>query len=145
MESNLTQLFTGYGLTKNQAKIFTTLNQNKTWLTVKELTQQTNIARESIYSILTKLKEKSLIEKSITKPKKYMAIPLKASLTLLYQQKNQQIHELAKLTTQALMDNNQNSKISHIKTKSQFILIPKNNQLAHKISKTISNSKKLLK
>ena len=143
--TNLIQLFTGYNLTTNQAKVLATLTQNKTCITAKQISQQSNIARESVYLILSDLKEKGLVQKAITNPKKYCIIPLKSALTLLYQQKTKQVHELAKLTTQVLHDHNNTSKNNQIEEQSQFILIPKNKQLVNSISKAISDSKKTVK
>ena len=143
--TNLIQLFTGYDLTTNQAKILATLTQNKTCITAKQISQQSNIARESIYLILSDLKKKGLVQKVITNPKKYCIIPLKSALTLLHQQKNKQVHELAKLTTQVLYDYDKTSKINQIEEQAQFILVPKKNQLIISISKAISNSKKNVK
>lgn len=146
MEStNLIQLFTDYDLTTNQAKVLATLAQNKTCLTAKQISLQSNIARESIYLILADLKEKGLIQKAITNPNKYCIIPLKSALMLLYQQKTKQIHELAMLTTQVLHDHNKTSKNIQIEVQSQFILIPKNKQFIISMSKAISNSKKNVK
>jgi sugar-specific transcriptional regulator TrmB len=143
--SNLIKLFTDYGLTRNQAKVLSTLTQNKSCLTAKQISQQSNIARESIYLILPNLTKKGLVQNTISKPKKFSAIPLKSTLSLLYEQKNNQIHELAKLTTQILMEYDQNSKINQLEEKSQFILIPRKKQLVNKISNAIIKSKKTVR
>ena len=143
--SNLIQLLTGYGLTKNQAKIINTLTQTDNYLNVKQISQTTNIPRESIYNILHNLSEKGLIEKTITKPEKYHTIPLKRILKLLHETKIIKIHKLEALTTQALMDNNQTPKNNHIEDKTHYVLIPKKIQLTNKINQAISNSKKNVK
>ena len=140
--SNLTQLLTGYGLTKNQAKIINTLTQTNNYQTVKQISQTSNIPRESIYNILHNLSKKGLIEKTITKPEKYHTIPLKRTLKLLYEEKTKEIRELESLTTQALIDDNQKPEVKHIEDKSQFVLIPKKKQLTNKINQAIFNSKK---
>lgn len=141
----LNQLFIKYGLTKNQAKIFSNLIQNEHALSAKQLSLLTNVARESIYNILIDLKEKGLIEHTISKPKRYKAIPLKTALTHLYEQKSKQIHEIEKLTTQVLLDHDKTARINQIEEKSQFVFIPKNKQLVNRISNAISHSKKILR
>ena len=130
--TTLNQLFKGYGLTKNQTKILSTLTQNKNCLNVKQISQLANIARESIYEVLFDLQKKGLVEKTITTPKKYCAIPLKITLNLLHKQKTRQIQELEILITQALANYNKSSKINNIKEKSQYILVPKNNKYLEK-------------
>ena len=143
--NNLTQLLIGYGLTKNQAKILTTLNQTNTSLNVKQISQNSNIPRESIYNILHNLQKKALIEKIITKPEKYQTIPLKRILTLLHEQKTNQIHKLEELTTQTLIDNNHKPEKNNQKNGPQFVLIPKKKQLINKIDHAITNSTKNIK
>lgn len=96
-DARLRQLLKSYGLTKNQTRILAILTQNKTYLSVKQISQLSNIARKSIYQILFNLKEKGLIEKAITTPKKYRVIPLKTILQILHHQKTSQIHDLEKL------------------------------------------------
>ena len=146
MEStNSIQLFTGYGLTGNQARILTALNQNNGCLTVKQISQTSNIARESIYNILLNLKEMGLIQKAITKPEKYCSIPLKRVLNLLREKKKEENHKLDVLTTLVLIDNKQKPEKNNHKNGPQFVLIPKNKQLANRITNAISNSKKSIK
>lgn len=139
----LKHLLKEYGLTKNQSKILATLTQHKKYLTVKQISQLSNLARESIYDILIDLKEKGLIEKKITTPKKYNAIPLKRTLQILHEQKTSQIHNLEILTKQALTNNN--PKDYEIKEKNQYVLVPKKTQYLERINQAISNSKKIVK
>ena len=96
------RLFEGYNLTKNQSIILATLIQENSYLTAKEISKFSNLARETIYKVLLDLKEKGFVQKAITKPKKYCAIPLKNVLQLLHEQKDKQIHELEMLTKNVL-------------------------------------------
>ena len=143
--NNLNKLLTEYGLTKNQAKILTTLIQTNNTLTVKQISQTSNIARESIYDILHKLQEKALIEKIITNPEKYRTIPLKRILKQFHEEKTNQIHNLEELTTQILLDNNHKPENHQINDKPQFVLIPKKKQLTNRLKQAIANSKKTIK
>ena len=143
--SKLIQLFTGYGLTKSQAKVLTTLNQTNGTLNVQQISKSSNIARESIYKILLDIKERGLIQQSITKPKKYTSIPLKRILTLLSEEKNEEIRKLEILKKQALIDDDHKPEVNHVEDKSHFVLIPKKIQLVHKISQSLFNSKKNVK
>lgn len=143
---HLTQLFTGYGLTKNQAIVLATLTQTNCCISAKQISQISNIARESIYGILLNLREKGLIQKSILKPEKYCAIPLKRTILMLHEEKNQEIHTLEELTTQVLFENSQKSEPKHNNNNTtQFVLIPKKKQLITKINQSISKSKKNVK
>jgi sugar-specific transcriptional regulator TrmB len=142
---NIFSLLQEYGLTKNQSKIFFALTQNQKKLTVKQISQSANIARESIYRTLGNLVERGIVEKTIKNPIQYNAIPLKRALKILYEQKKAQMNKIAKLTSEVLIEYNQNTKINSIKEKDQFILVPRKKQLLHKISEAMSNSKKTIK
>lgn len=144
--THLIQLFTGYGLTKNQSTVLATLTQSNCCISAKQISQISNIARESIYGILLKLREKGLIQKSILKPEKYCAIPLKRTILMLHEKKEREIHTLEELTTQTLLENSQKSESKHISNNNtQFVLIPKKKQLIAKIKQSISKSKKNIK
>ena len=84
------------------------------------------------------------IEKIISKPEKFCTIPLKTILLILRERKNQENHKLEMLTTQVLMENNQNTKYYNLTNGSRFYLIPKKKQLSNKISRAFSNSKKTI-
>jgi sugar-specific transcriptional regulator TrmB len=126
-DAPLRQLLISYGLTKNQARILCILNQNKTHLSVKQISHLSNIARESIYQVLFDLKEKGLIEKAITTPKKYKAIPLKTILQIL--------------TKQVLFNHNNILENDNITERFQYVLVPKKRQFIERINHTIFNSK----
>jgi sugar-specific transcriptional regulator TrmB len=140
-DAPLRQLLISYGLTKNQARILCILNQNKTHLSVKQISHLSNIARESIYQVLFDLKEKGLIEKAITTPKKYKAIPLKTILQILHHQKTSQIFALEKLTKQVLFNHNNILENDNITERFQYVLVPKKRQFIERINHTIFNSK----
>ena len=135
----------GYDLTKNQAKILAGLNQTKNCTSAREVSQITNIPRESIYKILASLREMGLIQKSISNPEKYCSIPLKRMIAVLQQEKTKEFRKLEELTTQALFENNQKSEIIQPNNNSHFVLIPKKKQLINKIDQSITNSKKSVK
>lgn len=142
---DLEQLLIGYGLTKNQSKVFSTLVNQNYALTAKQISSSSNLAEETVYRNLVALKEKGLIENSIGVPKKYVAIPLKTALLFLREQRNIRNRELEVLTTHVLIDYNKKRNKTDIKEKTQFLLVPKKKQLVTRISDAISNSKKIIK
>lgn len=136
-----------YGLTKNQTKVLSVLIQNNTCFTVKQISQVSNIARESIYKILLNLREKGLIEKSILKPEKYCSVSLKRVLIILQEEKNREDNKLKELTTYVLLENQQKSNINYLfkNNNTQFILIPKKKQLVNKLNLSYSKCKKSIR
>jgi sugar-specific transcriptional regulator TrmB len=146
LETNdLIRLFKGHNLTKNQSIVFATLVQKKSYLTAKEISQFSNLARETIYKVLFDLKEKGLVQKSITKPKKYCSIPLKNALQFFWQAKNHQIHELKILQKNVLRKYDHSAKINPIQKKPQFILVPRKVEFSKRVEKSISESKELVR
>jgi len=81
----------------------------------------------------------------VSNPKRYYTIPLKRALNILYQQKNQQVHELKKLTTHVLLDYDKKVKTNQNKVESKFVLVPQNKQLINRIAKAISDSKTIVR
>ena len=75
------------GLTSTQAKIYlslVTLGKSR----AKTLAKVSMISRQDVYQTLSELFEMSLIEKAVTKPTEYQAIPPKIGLELLKQRRN---------------------------------------------------------
>jgi sugar-specific transcriptional regulator TrmB len=141
----LENVLIGYGLTKNQSKVISCLINSKESLTAKRISVLTNLARESVYRSLLTLREMDLLEKTIDFPTKYRAIPIKSALYLLHEKKSMQIHELEALTTQVLLNYNQNINNRKVEKQANFILVPRKKQLLTKISSTISNSQNSVK
>ena len=142
---DLIKLFREYGLTKNQSIILASLIQQKSCISVKEISEFSNLARETIYKILFDLKEIGLVQKAIARPKKYCAIPLENTLQFLYEQKKIQISELEMHTINVLENYTHESKNSPIEEKTQFILVPKKIQLEKRMEQSISNSKEIVR
>jgi len=86
-----------------------------------------------------------LVEKTIDFPAKYRAIPIKSALSLLHEQKSMQIHELEALTTQVLLNYDQNKKNNKVEEQPNFILVPRKNQLITRVKTAISKSKKIIR
>lgn len=142
---DLIHLFTGYGLTKNQAKILFALTKTNCYLSVKQISQISNIARETIYKNLLSLREMGFVQKAISKPEKYCTLPLKRILMFLHKKQTEDIHKLEVLTKQVLLENSQKNEIPQSLSNAQFVLIPKKNQVQKKLAKIFINSKKNIK
>lgn len=138
------ELFKGYNMPKNQSLILTTLAKKNCYLSVKEISEFSKLARETTYKNLSALKEKDLVEKAVTSPIKYKAIPLKTILQILHQQKIKQIHVLEDLTKQTLT-NIKDLKNNNIEERFQYVLVPKKNRFVERINHAIFHSKEKIK
>jgi sugar-specific transcriptional regulator TrmB len=111
------------GCTEGQARIYL-------WLTrldvakASAITEVSKIHRQEVYRILHELQEKSLVEKLISSPTTYRAIPIEAGLTFLLKTK---ANELEKLQNEAseLIKNQSRASVNAVEVGSMYRLIPK--------------------
>ncbi len=117
------QTLTNLGCTEGQARIYL-------WLTKLEVAKASAIAevskihRQEVYRILNELQEKGLVEKVISSPTTYRAIPLEGGLPLLLKLK---ADELEKLKNEAseLIKNQRRESVNTVQFGSMYKLIPK--------------------
>ena len=91
------EALTCLGLTRCEAKIFLNLLSSGT-STVKMIAEKSNVAREQVYQNLLKLEKIGFVEKIITTPTHYKAIPLTEALSILFEQRKQKTLQLQKTT-----------------------------------------------
>jgi len=94
---HLTQI----GLTKSQAKLYLTLvNIGRT--DAKTLSKRVDIPRQAIYRTLEELLKKGIIEKIITLPQEYQAIPFREALAILLNEKTREYTRAVEKTREML-------------------------------------------
>jgi sugar-specific transcriptional regulator TrmB len=95
MKSEATETLNQLGLTTQQAKIYLSLLETST-TTAKGLSKRSRTARQATYRLLEELEEKGLVERTITSPIMFTAMPLEDSLPILIKRKKNQISETQK-------------------------------------------------
>lgn len=129
-------------LTSAQAKAYLTLATLKT-ATAKELSHHSDIAREEVYRLLAQLQKKGLIERIISSPTQFKAIPLEQGFAILIRRKEKEISEIKKETSKIIEDFKQNNTKPTINEQEpQFTLIPGKEALIMKLKKMIENTEK---
>lgn len=91
------QVLVDLGLTFRQAKVYLTL----VWLgesTAKTLSKYSHVHRQDIYRILSSLENMGLIVKGLTTPTRWNASPIGDGLSILVEQKNNELLNLHKKT-----------------------------------------------
>jgi sugar-specific transcriptional regulator TrmB len=73
------------GLTLLQAKVYLSLAVSGKPLTIKTISQATNIARQEAYRVTRELQEIALVERIVLFPNEYKAIPFQTGIEMLYQ------------------------------------------------------------
>jgi len=94
------ELLTNLGLTFNEARVFFALSRNGI-STAKALTISSGVAREVVYQVMPKLQEKGLIEKIMTSPVAFNAIPIDEAYSILLQRKEEEYTKLGKKSKNA--------------------------------------------
>ena len=85
-EKDSINLLIQVGFTETQAKLYLTLiNLGKT--DAKTLSKQANVPRQATYRALGELQEKGLVEKIISLPQEYKAVPLQDGLAIMVKEK----------------------------------------------------------
>ncbi len=83
------ELLCRLGLSPNQAKVYLVLARSSHY-TANQVSKAACLATEVVYRNMTKLQEKGLVEKEITSPTKFQAIPLKSAMRLLLNLKSKE-------------------------------------------------------
>jgi len=102
------QTLMGFGLTFLQAKTYLALAKLGK-ANVKAIAKASNVARQDIYRIMLTLEKLGLGEKIIAKPTMYKATPINEALSILLQNRKEELAELQKKTT-SLINNFQEKK-----------------------------------
>jgi sugar-specific transcriptional regulator TrmB len=128
------------GLTGVQAKVYFALSKIEA-LTISEISEISKIHRTDLYEILPNLEKKGLVEREISQPMRYRAVPIKEGLDVLLRKKSRKYSELqnqvANLKKALKEPQKRKSKTNQ---KSKFILISKN-RIIECIEKSIDKTK----
>lgn len=125
------------GLTLVQAKTYLTLVSADS-LTIKEISKLSGIPRTDLYRVMNELAEQSLIEKIISTPQKFKAVPIDDVLTNLITKKKQ---ETKKITKEArnLRKRFEKKPKEKLENAAKFILIP-SKRIPNKIAEAIDQT-----
>jgi sugar-specific transcriptional regulator TrmB len=91
------------GLTPNQAKIYITLVRNGNSIT-REISKNAVLARETIYRTLPSLETIGIVERKLTNPTTFEAIPPKEAVQLLLKKQAEKTREIEKKSLELIMN-----------------------------------------
>ena len=129
-ENEELEALTCLGLTKCEAKIYLTIMLSDQ-STVNMISKKSQITREQIYQNLTKLEKLGFIEKTISKPTQYKALPPKKVFSILFEKRKEKTDQIQntinKITEKYILNQ---TKTDAQEEKSRFIMLsPKNASL----------------
>jgi sugar-specific transcriptional regulator TrmB len=129
------------GLTIMQSKAYMALAKSH-FLTVAEISKLSKIQRTDLYSVLKDLEEKGLVEREISHPIRYRAIPFQQGLDLLLKKKEKKHVELQKKVADLRHTLGKLQKHrSSIKSESRFVIVPRS-RIINSIEETLEKTQK---
>jgi sugar-specific transcriptional regulator TrmB len=130
------------GLTPNQGKLYLALlHTGKT--TGSIISKETGLARQEIYRILNELHTLGLIEKIISAPTEFQAIPIQDGISVLLMKKSQEL-EQTKERVQSLIDEYTIVKGTIPQKEYKFLMIPPKTLSHEARERMFQNSKETL-
>lgn len=137
---NRIQCLTKLGLTYTQARIYTLLESfDKSQ--AKTLTYLSKLPRQDVYKTLDELYELGFIEKELTKPVTFRAIPAKKCLSILIQNRKNKIIEIEEIAKKAFTSVDKKNVLTETRTLKNSILSLKKESILLETSKMINNAK----
>ena len=128
------------GMTATQAKIYLSLAKSKC-LTAHGIANISKIARPDVYRILPLLEEAGLVERVISSPVEFHAIPIDACISILMQKRIMKTAELHKKTLSLSKEFCRKPEYEEIDEKFEFLLIPNKTAIYKKAENMITNAK----
>jgi len=133
------QTLTKLGLTYREARVYLALVRSGI-SPVRIISKISNVRREDVYRIIPKLQKKSLVEKIITVPTKFKAVPVQDAVCILLDQRKKYTSELEQCTKKLIKAiKNSGTKENVYEENGQFVLIPGKKTLIQKKSQAIKN------
>lgn len=101
------------GLTNAQAKVFLALADLGA-STIKEIAGNSKVHRTDIYRIIKDLEEEGLVEREISTPSKFRAIPINECIKTLFQKRNHETNEIRKEATKLIRSHRERNEAANV-------------------------------
>jgi sugar-specific transcriptional regulator TrmB len=118
------QTLTRLGLSSSQAKVYLALATSSATC-ARSISQKAGVARQDIYRILLGLEKLGLIEKELSIPCRFQAIPITQAVSMLMEQRKNETIELRNELKELLLKfKNKNAERFFDQYAPQFVMIP---------------------
>jgi sugar-specific transcriptional regulator TrmB len=139
-EDEDTQTLSKLGLTNAEARVYLALVKNGP-SKAPDAAKDSEVARPDVYRTISKLQELGLVERIVSSPNEYRAIPIFDALSILFQRREKEHTELTEKVDILLEKYNALQKNVSKEKSNQFILIPEKETLIHERRKAMENAK----
>jgi sugar-specific transcriptional regulator TrmB len=135
------KIITRLGLTVLQAEVYLTLT-NLEKATVKTISTTVKVDRANVYRVISKLQELGLVEKMITNPTVFKAIPIHDGLRMLLERQAKEHKEIETKTKELLKKRTENDKEKPLPEEGcGFALVPDESATIRKLLDMMNRSK----
>lgn len=129
------KILTKIGLTALQAEVYLTLARlNKA--TIKTISASSKIDRANVYRVLTRLGELDLVEKLLSNPTVFKALPINDGVKMLLERKEKENEEI-KAQTLELLKKYRNYQELPVEDVCEFILVPEGKLSKRKVDEMV--------
>lgn len=133
-------IFTQLGLTTRQAEVYLTISKLKQ-AKVKTIAETMQIARAEIYRAMPPLERIGLIERVITTPIKFRAVPIDEGLAILLKQDAEKHKEVQTEANKLIKKIKERKMKEPIREEPQYVLIHESTYDSHEFIKKMNNLK----
>lgn len=127
----------GLGLTSCQARVYLALCHFG-GLEAKKISNYASIARQDVYRITADLESLGLIEKCISRPTIFCALPIEKGVSFLLKQRRKELGTM-ELKTKSLLKKFEPSNTELVTEKAEFVLVPGKETLSEKNRNSLEN------
>ncbi|MCW4006083.1 MAG: hypothetical protein NWF04_05760 [Candidatus Bathyarchaeota archaeon] len=133
-----TQVLTQLGLTAMQAKVYLTLAKLGK-ATIKKISNSASLDRANVYRVMPKLQKLKLVEKTITVPNFFKAVPMREGISMLLEHKAREYQEIEDKTKTIIEKYKENVEDSGAED-CQFVLVPEGRATGRKMAEMRNRS-----
>ena len=137
-------MLTRLGLTPAQAKIFVALSKSGQ-SSAKAISKNSRIARSDVYRVMETLEKLGAVEKTVSAPSKFRAIPMQDVILILLECRRDETSKL-KATAREILKRFKKGVVETTfeEDEPQFVLVPQNKAVINRIRAAIDKSQKNL-
>jgi sugar-specific transcriptional regulator TrmB len=133
----------GLGLSPSQARVYLALVKQRN-LTAQTISAISGVARPDVYRVLGELEEAGLVEKTISKPENFHAVPVEECVSTLLQRRIRKTGKLQKEALKLAQAFREKTASEEPREEFEFVLIPEGDAVYIKAEKTIRNTQECI-
>jgi sugar-specific transcriptional regulator TrmB len=133
---------TELGLTLSQAKVYFAAASSRK-VKAKDLSEESGVPRQELYRILTELLKLGLIEKEISNPTRFIALPLSKGAEVLFARKREEVLQLEAKTKVLMYENDRAGTVET--PQSQLCILPRKYMMENRGRHSYANAKKCIR